>query len=186
MLSKNIGSYQEGTQQYILGIYWDHRTATVFTLTEHFCALVRSFVSYCITSARWSQLYKNAMKINPGSPSAKVRHATGVELTVLLPQHLRPGMSLVENLPDLGDWPAVSAFANVHSGSALCLHNSYRHSFFHSSSQELSILADHWSSFLVVKNVWYIQWNIDLACQGSILKLLTSPFTKNSFREAVK
>lgn len=43
------------------------------------------------------------MKINPGSSSAKVRHATGVKLSVLLPQHLRPGTSLVENLPDLDD-----------------------------------------------------------------------------------
>ena len=61
------------------------------------------------------------MKISLGSPSAKVRHATVVKPTVLLPQHLRSGVSLVENLPDLGDCTAVSDFANSCVPVALCV-----------------------------------------------------------------
>lgn len=65
-------------------------------------------------------------------PLQKVRHATVVKLSVLLPQHLRSGVSLVENLPDLGDWAAASDFANMSSNSASHVYSDYRHSFHHS------------------------------------------------------
>lgn len=102
------------------------------------------------------------MKINAGSPSAKVRHATVSKLSVILPQQLRLGVSLVENLLDLGDWAAVSDLANSHVPVALGV-CAIITGVTVLAVEELSILADLWACFLAVKSVWYFQQSIYLA-----------------------